>query len=133
MSGGSKSKQKGNRGERRIAALLREAGLIADRVPMSGALKFLGRAYRGDVQLDLALLSDPLVCEVKSYKNKFGQLYAWLGDDKDLLIVKDDRQEPLVVCRLGLATLILNIVEFAARSGITLSVDKAEGPASGHA
>jgi hypothetical protein len=40
--------------------------------------------------------------EVKCRADGFRELYGWL-DDRDILIVKADRQEPLVVLRLSLA------------------------------
>jgi hypothetical protein len=41
--------------------------------------------------------------EVKVRGNGFRELYAWLGD-RDFLIVRADRLEPLVVIPLKLAT-----------------------------
>ena len=40
--------------------------------------------------------------ECKGRADGFRQLYGWL-DRRDILIVKSDRQEPLVVVRLSLA------------------------------
>jgi hypothetical protein len=39
---------------------------------------------------------------VKARADGFRELYCWL-DGRDMLIVKADRQEPLVVVRLSLA------------------------------
>jgi hypothetical protein len=44
--------------------------------------------------------------EVKCRAAGFGQLYDWLGA-RDLLVLKADRQEPLVVLRLSLAAKIV--------------------------
>jgi hypothetical protein len=43
-----------------------------------------------------------LIAEVKARADGFRELYGWL-DGRDVLIVKADRQEPLVVVRLSLA------------------------------
>ena len=42
------------------------------------------------------------VAEIKCRSAGFRQLYDWLGQS-DVLIVKADRQEPLVVLRMSLA------------------------------
>jgi hypothetical protein len=43
--------------------------------------------------------------QVKCRAAGFNQLYDWL-DERDVLIVKADRQEPLVVLRMSLAAMI---------------------------
>ena len=43
-----------------------------------------------------------LCVEVKARADGFRELYSWLNE-RDVLIVKADRQEPLVVVRLSLA------------------------------
>jgi hypothetical protein len=52
-----------------------------------------------------------LCVEVKSRADGFRELYSWLVG-RDVLIVKADREEPLVVVRMSLATAIAK----AARS-----------------
>ena len=44
--------------------------------------------------------------ECKARADGFSTLYRWL-DERDLLIVKADRQEPLVILRLSLARQIV--------------------------
>jgi hypothetical protein len=72
------------------------------RVPLSGAVD--GR-FAGDIVLPL--LGRDLCVEVKARADGFRKLYAWL-DGRDALVLKADRQEPLVVVRLSLAAEIAN-------------------------
>ena len=44
-----------------------------------------------------------LCVEVKCRAQGFRELYSWL-EQRDVLIIKADRQEPLVVTRLSLVT-----------------------------
>jgi hypothetical protein len=50
----------------------------------------------------MPLLGIGRAVEVKCRAAGFAQLYDWLNE-RDVLIVKSDRQEPLVVVRLSLA------------------------------
>jgi Holliday junction resolvase len=50
VSGGKASREKGNRAERALVAVLRAAGFAAERVPLSGAA---GGRYCGDVSVPL--------------------------------------------------------------------------------
>jgi hypothetical protein len=97
MRGGRKSRDKGNRAERAIVRLLQERGFAAERVPLSGAA---GGSYRGDI--NVPVLGVDRVVEVKCRANGFRALYAWLTD-RDILIVRADRREPLCVLPLRLA------------------------------
>ena len=103
MSGGKSPRQKGNRAERALVHFLKTKGFTADRVPLSGSM---GGKYSGDITLQL--LGIDRCVEVKCRGRGFRELYAWL-DQRDLLIVKADRQEPLVVIPLSLATEIASI------------------------
>ena len=98
---GAKHRQKGSRMERKVVNDLKELGLDAERVPLSGAA---GGNYSGDV---VVRLPDPqtgepgawlLVAECKARKNGAGftTLERWLGA-LDILILKRDRQDPMVV------------------------------------
>jgi len=102
---GRAPRQKGNRVEREIVRLLQDAGFAAERVPLSGSA---GGSYVGDITVPL--LRRDLVCEVKARRHGFQQLYGWL-DGRDLLIVRADRCQPLVVLPLELATKIAIIAE----------------------
>jgi hypothetical protein len=103
--GGRRSRDKGNRAERAIVRFLQERGFAAERIPLSGSA---GGKFRGDVSIPL--LSVDRVAEVKCRANGFRELYAWL-DARDLLIVKADRREPLVVIPLKLAAEIAQAAE----------------------
>jgi Holliday junction resolvase len=105
MSGGRASRQKGDRAERAIVHLLQERGFAAERVPLSGAAR--GR-FGGDVSIPL--LGRDLRVEVKCRGNGFRQIYEWLVG-ADLLIVKADRLEPLVVLPLKFAAEIAALAE----------------------
>ena len=91
MSGRS-PKQKGTRLERLVVAQFRSAGIEAKRVPLSGSAD----GFKGDIAVTLN--GHDLTLEVKSRKQC--SLYRWLGE-RDALIVKADRQVPLIAMRLG--------------------------------
>ena len=97
---GRRSRRKGARTERNIVAALQAHGIAAIRVPLSGAV---GRRFAGDIILPLT--GRDLCLEVKARADGFRELYRWLNQ-RDVLIVKADRQEPLVVLRLSLAAQI---------------------------
>jgi Holliday junction resolvase len=105
MSGGRASRQKGDRTERNLVAILQAAGFAAERVPLSGAAH--GR-FGGDVSVPL-LGADRRV-EVKIRASGFRELYRWLNG-ADLLVVRSDRHEPLVVIPLRLAIEIASAAE----------------------
>jgi hypothetical protein len=95
-SGGRKSRDKGHRAERALVRALQEKGFGAERVPLSGSA---GGKYRGD--LTVPILGRDHVVEVKVRATGFSQLYAWL-DGRNMLVVRADRKEPLVVVPLTL-------------------------------
>ena len=94
---GRASRDKGNRAERAIVKFLQDRGFAAERVPLSGSA---GGSYVGD--LTVPILDIVRVVEVKCRAKGFRQLYDWLID-RDILIVRADRCEPLVVIPLKLA------------------------------
>jgi Holliday junction resolvase len=95
--GGRASRQKGNRLERGIVRLLQGHGLGAERIPLSGSA---GGSFSGDVTAPL--IGRDLTIECKSRANGFLKLYAWL-EGRDVLIVKADRRDALVILPLRLA------------------------------
>jgi hypothetical protein len=97
MSGGRASRDKGNRAERAIVKFLQAQSFAAEPVPLSGSG---GGSYLGD--LTMPVIGIDRVIEVKCRANGFKQLYDWLID-RDILIVRADRSEPLVVLPLKLA------------------------------
>ena len=100
---GRRSRSKGARTERRIVNALKVSGIAAVRVPLSGAV---GGRFAGDIVLPL--MGRDLCVEVKARADGFRELYSWLNG-RDMLIVKADRQEPLVVLRLSLAAEIAKV------------------------
>src|SRR6266850_1445168 len=105
MRGGKASRQKGNRAERAIVRYLQDRGFAAERVPLSGSA---GGSYLGD--LTVPIIGVDRVVEVKCRADGFRELYRWLVD-REILIVRADRSEPLVVLPLKLAA------EIAAKAG----------------
>jgi hypothetical protein len=86
---GAHSRRKGARVELAIAKLI-------------GARK-VSRAYQAGHDLELLLGDDRMLrIECKARADGFRELYSWLRE-RDILIVKSDYQEPLVVVRLSLA------------------------------
>jgi hypothetical protein len=97
------SRSKGARTERSIVNALKASGIAAAHVPLSGAV---GGRFAGDIVLPL--MGHDLCVEVKARAGGFRELYGWL-DGCDLLIVKADCQELLVVVRLSLAAEIAKV------------------------
>jgi Holliday junction resolvase len=95
---GRRSRNKGVRTERSIVNALQANGIAAVRVPLSGAAA-AGDRFTGDIVLPL--MGRDLCVEVKARADGFRELYCWLNQ-RDVLIVKADRQEPLVILRLSL-------------------------------
>jgi Holliday junction resolvase len=90
---GRRSRDKGARTERAIVRLLQAQGIVATKI--SGM-------YKPGADISMPLLGYDRMVEVKCRADGFRQLYDWL-QECDVLIVKSDRQEPLVVVRLSLA------------------------------
>ena len=87
---GRKSKDKGYRLEHELEEKLNELGFNAQRVPLSGQS---GGLFSGD------LIIDGKIAEVKGRADGFKTLYRWL-EGKDILFVRADRKEWLVIQRL---------------------------------
>ena len=96
---GRRSRDKGARAERAIVRLLQGQGIMAEKI--SGM-------YKPGADLRVPLMGRDLCVEVKARADGFGELYCWLHQ-RDVLIVKADRQEPLVVVRLSLAAEIAKL------------------------
>jgi hypothetical protein len=105
--GGRRSRDKGNRAERALVRFLQDHGFAAERVPLSGSA---GGSYVGD--LIVPLLGIDRTIEAKVRGNGFRELYAWL-EGRDLLIVRADRREPLMVLPLKFAAEIAAAAERA--------------------
>jgi hypothetical protein len=94
---GRRPRDKGSRVERVVVNALKANGIASQRVPLSGAA---GGRFAGDIVLPL--MGRELCVEVKARAEGFRELYCWLNG-RDVLIVKADRQEPLVIAPLRLA------------------------------
>jgi hypothetical protein len=103
--GGRAPKAKGSRFERAVVRLLQDHGLGAERVPLSYAA---GGSYLGD--LTVPILGHDLVVEAKARGNGFARLYSWL-EGRDVLVIRADRCDAIVVLRLGLAAEIARVAE----------------------
>jgi hypothetical protein len=108
--GGRGSRQKGNREERALKRFFQDNGFACERIPLSGAA---GGKYSGD--LSLPLLGIDRTVEVKVRARGFQQLYDWL-DGRDLLIVRADRREPLIVAPIRFATEVAKAAERSKNS-----------------
>ena len=101
---GKAPRQKGNRFECELVNELRAAGLDAHRIPLSGSM----RGFKGDVQIRLG--GRTLTLEAKSRASGFAFIYKAI-QEADILAIKVDRNEPLVVMRLSDAAAILGAKE----------------------
>lgn len=92
---GKASRDKGLRRERAIVDLHRKCGIRAERVPLSGALRYRGNGADVDIYVRGA---EPLKAEVKARGegSGFRTLERWLGSN-DALFLMRDRATPLVV------------------------------------
>ena len=90
-------RDKGARIEREIVQRHRDIGIHAERVPLSGAVRYQGNGADIDVYVR-GKAEAPLVAEVKARANGegFATLERWLGEN-DLLFLRRDRADPLVV------------------------------------
>jgi Holliday junction resolvase len=103
--GGRRSRDKGARAERALVRLLQDRGFAAERVPLSGSA---GGRFSGDITIPL--LGVDRIAEVKIRGTGFRQLYEWLNG-RDLLIVRADRHEALVILPLRLGVQIAQAPE----------------------
>jgi hypothetical protein len=101
----NRSRDKGLRAERAIVRYLQDHGFAAERVPLSGSA---GGSYLGD--LTVPIIGIDRVVEVKCRADGFRELYRWLID-RDILIIRADRREPLVVLPMKLAAKIAMVAE----------------------
>lgn len=90
-------RNKGARIEREIVNLHKELGMRAERVPLSGATRYMDEGH--DINIYVAGRNEgPFVAEVKARASGAGftLLERWLSDH-DILFLRRDRAEPLVV------------------------------------
>lgn len=108
--GGKKSREKGDRAERKVVEAFKKAGLKAQRIPLSGSA---GGEFTGDVWVGLGIrpYTDGLTLEVKSRKSPtpWKQLTTWLAEN-DGLVLCEDRKPPLVLLRLEDLTYLMGLM-----------------------
>jgi hypothetical protein len=107
--GGKAPHEKGSRFERALVRYLQEAGFAAERMPLSGSA---GGKFSGDISVPI--LGIDRCVEAKILGNGFRRIYGWL-EGRDFLIVRADRQEPVVIIPLRLAAEIAKAAEKAPR------------------
>jgi hypothetical protein len=90
------SKHKGNGFEREVVALLQEAGVAAERVPLSGAVK----TAKFDHDVSVPVRGVDRRIEAKRRRRAFATIDAMLGANY-ALVCRDDRSRPLVVMSLS--------------------------------
>ena len=95
---GKSSRDKGLRRERAIVEIHMKCGLRAERVPLSGAVRYRGNGADVDLYVRGA---EPVKAEVKARGegSGFRTLERWLGDN-DALFLWRDRAAPFVVLPL---------------------------------
>lgn len=87
-----KAKQKGYRFEIAVRDMLREKGIPAERVPLSGSM---GGAFADDIVI--GTLQNPIMRgEAKHRENINKQLWEWLNG-VDFTILKRNHKEPIVL------------------------------------
>jgi hypothetical protein len=97
-----RSRDKGSRNELALVHRLQDAGFAAEKI---------SRMYKRGPDLSVPLLGIDRSIEIKIRSNGFRELYSWLTG-ADLLIVRADRREPLVVLPIRLE---IEIAEAAER------------------
>lgn len=98
---GKAQREKGMRYERETVNRLREAGIAAERVPLSGmGHEAAGGEFAGDIVLPL--MGERVRFEAKKKKEAggFALLYRWIGKHKGVFVAAD-RKETLVVMRMS--------------------------------
>jgi hypothetical protein len=102
---GRRSRDKGARGERALVKFLQGHGLAAEKI---------SRMYRRGADVSVPLLGLDREVEVKCRANGFRELYAWL-EGRDFLVIRADRNQPLVIVPLKLAAEIAVAAERGRR------------------
>lgn len=98
--GGKSAKVKGSGFEREMVKLLCEAGIYAEKVPLSGAVK--GGSFEGDINVSIrnqfGVSVRKFECKIRA--RAWADLYKYLEGNFGLFI-RRDRSEPLVVLRFS--------------------------------
>lgn len=94
-----KRKAKGTRMERDVAKAFQDAGIQAGRVPGSGAFQFSQGSSEKDIWATIGGRRWDIECKARANGEGFKVLDGWLGSS-DLLVLKQDRQPPMVFMTL---------------------------------
>ncbi len=118
---GKPSRDKGLRRERAIVEIHAKSGLRAERVPLSGALRYQGNGADVDLYVRGAV---PVKAEVKARGegSGFRTLERWLGGN-DALFLWRDRATPFVVLPLHIW---LEVAGRSARVDADMDADRVE-------
>lgn len=92
---GAHSRNKGARFERAIVHAFQDAGIAAERIPLSGAA---GGKFAGDVTAPI--LGRDRIFECKKRADGFAEIYRWLAANYGVVLSRD-RAEPLIAIRLA--------------------------------
>lgn len=103
---GNTSRQKGDRFERLCVNSLKEMGLEAERVPLSGAA---GGTFSSDLEVRVAGTRRKIEC--KTRKRAWTDLFGWLPGNFALFI-KADRTDTLVVMDLKTFAELVNAADW---------------------
>jgi hypothetical protein len=115
---GRASRRKGLDAERSLVRFLQARGLNATKTSRSG--------YGGtDLAVDLLGISRTI--EVKVRSSGFTQLYRWLAN-ADMLVIRQDRKEPLCIVPLWLASEVAAVAEGHKDISEVRKVPRAGGP-----
>ena len=110
------SRRKGATEERAMVRYLQAWGFAAEKSSRAG--------YKGpDLSVPLLGIDRTVECKVRA--KAFGQLYRWLGNS-DLLVVRADRKEPLVILPMWLASEIAAEAEGHAQRQLASLAKKQE-------
>ena len=90
------SKRKGDGFEREVVAILQENGILAERVPLSGAVKT--NSFDHDIRCPVRGVDRKLECKRRA--QAFGTLYGFIGGNY-AVVIRDNKTPPLVVMRLS--------------------------------
>lgn len=88
-------RQKGDRFEREVVEIFREAGVPAVRVPLSGSA---GGPFDADVEIVFEGQKHKIECKIR--KRAWSDLYSWISGNF-ALIIRCNNQKPLVVIPLS--------------------------------
>jgi Holliday junction resolvase hjc len=96
MRGGRGARRKGSGFEREVVKLLQEAGIAAERCPLSGAVKT--RSYDHDIRCPIR--GEDVRIEAKRRARAFGTIDAMLGGNF-AVVFRDDRSRVMVAMTLA--------------------------------